>query len=140
MTLLVLEASVVAKWFLAEEHSPAARRLLRGRYTLLAPDLIWSECGNIIWKHVRRGELSADEAREIIDDVVRLPLEIGPTQALVAPALELAIALDRAVYDCVYLAMAIARQCRLVTADDRFVNALAATPFGRHLRHVAKLR
>jgi predicted nucleic acid-binding protein len=44
------------------------------------------------------------------------------------------------VYDCLYLALALDRKCRLVTADARFVNALAVTPFARNLRHVSKVR
>jgi predicted nucleic acid-binding protein len=140
MTTLVVDASVVAKWFFPEEHSRESRRLLSSRHTLLAPDLIWSEFGNIVWKRLRRGELTAEEARELVADLSRMPLEIGGTQDLLAPALELAAATDRTVYDCMYLALAMDRRCRLATADERFVNALAATPFAKHVRHVAKLR
>ncbi|MEX2560153.1 MAG: type II toxin-antitoxin system VapC family toxin [Pirellulales bacterium] len=140
MTMLVVAASVAAKWFFPEEHSSESRRLLSPRRTLLAPDLIWSEFGNIAWKRVRRGEIKTDEAAQIVADLVRLPLDVVPTLGLLAPALELAIATDRTVYDCIYLAMAIDRKCRLVTADERFVNALASTPFAKHIRHVARLR
>jgi len=140
MTRLVVDASVVAKWFFPEEHSGDSRRLLAPRYTLLAPDLIWSELGNIAWKRVRRGELNPDEAAQLIADANRLPLEIASSQNLVAAALELAMPSERTVYDCLYLAAAIDRNCRLVTADERFVNSLKATPFAKHIRHVAKLR
>ena len=140
MTPLVVDASVVAKWFFPEEHSAASRRLLSRRRKLLAPDLIWSEVGNIAWKRVRRGEMTRDEASQFMGDLIRLPLNVVPTQSLVAPALELAMTTDRTVYDCLYLALAIAHKCRLVTADKRFVNALSATPFATHVRHVSKLR
>jgi predicted nucleic acid-binding protein len=140
MTMFVVDASVVAKWFFPEEHSAASRRLLSSRHTLLAPDLVWSEVGNIAWKRARRGEMKPDEAAQFIADVIRLPLDIVPSQTLVAPALELAIATGRTVYDCVYLAAAMDRKCRLVTADERFVNSLFSTPFASHVRHVTKLR
>jgi predicted nucleic acid-binding protein len=140
MTLLVVDASVVAKWFFSEEYSSESRRLLSPRRTLLAPELIWSEVGNVAWKRVRRGEMEPDEAAQFVADLLRLPLHIALTQELLPPALELAIATGRSVYDCMYLAMAIDRQCRLVTADKRFVNALAPTPFAKHIRHVTKLR
>jgi len=140
MTTLVVDASVVAKWFFPELYSSQSRRLLSARYTLLAPDLIWSEVGNIAWKRVRRGEMQADEAAQFVADVVRLPLDTVASHGLLAPALELALATDRTLYDCLYLALAIDRQSRLVTADERFVNALSATPFGRRVRHVAKIR
>jgi predicted nucleic acid-binding protein len=140
MTLYVVDASVVAKWFFPEEFSIPSRRLLSSRHTLLAPDLIWSEVGNIVWKRVRRGEINTDEAAEIVGALVKLPLEVAPTQPLLGAALELAIAIDRSVYDCMYLSLAIGRHCRLVTADGKFQNSLAATPFAKHARHVTKLR
>ena len=140
MTTLVVDASVVAKWFFPEEYSTESQRLLSPRRTLLAPELIWSEIGSIAWKRVRRGEMTADEAAQFIADLIRLPLDTTPTQPLLAPAFELAIATDRTVYDCMYLALAIDRKCRFVTADERFVNALSLTPFAKHVRHVTKLR
>jgi predicted nucleic acid-binding protein len=140
MKMLVVDASIVAKWFFPEDHSLESRRLLSRRLTLLAPDLIWSEVGNIAWKRVRRGEMTAEEAAQLVADLVRMPLTVASTQGLLAPALELAIATDRTIYDCLYLALAIDRKCRLTTADERFVNALASTPFARHVRHITKLR
>ncbi len=140
MTMLVVDASVVAKWFFPEDYSTESRRLLSQDRALLAADLIWCEVGNIAWKRVRRGELESEEAAQVIADLIRMPLEITPTQGLLAPALEIAIATDRTVYDCIYLALAIDRDCRFVTADERLVNALAVTPFASHVRHVAKRR
>src|SRR3954447_22265395 len=139
MTMLVIDASVVAKWFFPEEYSTESRRLLSPRRTLLAPDLIWSEVGNVAWKRVRRGEMSAEESTQFIADLIRLPLDTIPTQTLLAPALELAIATDRTVYDCMYLALAMDRKCRFVTANERFVNALSSTPLAKLVRHVTKL-
>lgn len=140
MTAFVVDASVVAKWFFSEEHSPASQRLLSPRHTLLAPDLLWSEVGNIAWKRVRRGELKREEAAQLVADLIRMPLAVAPTQGLLTLALELAIATDRTVYDCMYLALAIVRKCRLITADERLINALAPTPFAKRIRHVTKVR
>jgi predicted nucleic acid-binding protein len=139
MTMLVVDASVVAKWFFPEQFSAESRHLLSPRRTLLAPDLIWSEVGSIAWKRVRRGEINGDEAAQLIAELSRMPLSTTPTQRLLAPALELAIATDRTVYDCTYLALAIDRKCRFVTADERLVNALSSTPFAKHVRHITKL-
>jgi predicted nucleic acid-binding protein len=140
MTKFVVDASVAAKWFFPEIHSDKSRRLLVPRHKLIAPDLIWSEFGNIAWKRVRRGEITIDQAAEIIADFIRMPLDIVPTQSLLGAALELAVATDRTVYDCLYLALAIDRKRRLVTADDRFLNSLATTPFAKRVRHITTLR
>ena len=51
-------------------------------------------------------------------------------------AFDLAVELDHEIYDCLYLALALALDCRLVTADDAFV-AKAGRRFGAR---VASLR
>jgi predicted nucleic acid-binding protein len=48
MTPHVVDTSVVMKWFIAEVHGEASRRLQEDQYQLFAPDLLWSECGNIL--------------------------------------------------------------------------------------------
>jgi predicted nucleic acid-binding protein len=53
MTPHVVDASIVIKWFVDEVHSEAARSLQEDQYELSAPDLLWPECGNILWKKVR---------------------------------------------------------------------------------------
>ena len=50
----VVDASVAIKWFVPEIHAEAARRLLREGITLLAPDLIWAEVANALWRMRRR--------------------------------------------------------------------------------------
>ena len=58
MKKVVVDASVAAKWFLPEIHSPAAERLLDPSIVLCAPDLIVPELGNIVWKKLRRNEIT----------------------------------------------------------------------------------
>ena len=54
MSLFVVDASVAIKWFLPEIHSDAALPLLAHKHLLHAPDLIFSEFGNVLWKRVRK--------------------------------------------------------------------------------------
>ena len=138
MTTLVVDASVAAKWFFEEDHSDAAIRLISPRRRLLAPDLIWAEVGNVIWKRARRNEITEDDARGIIADLLRMPLEITSTATHLPLAIELAMSTGRTVYDSLYLALAIERRCRLITADDRLLKSLAATPLARHIRSLGR--
>ncbi|MEO8383259.1 MAG: type II toxin-antitoxin system VapC family toxin [Acidobacteriota bacterium] len=62
MMKVVVDASVAAKWFLPEIHSDAAARLLDPTIALYAPDLIVPEFGNILWKKIRRAEITPVEA------------------------------------------------------------------------------
>ena len=56
-----------------------------------------------------------------------------PSGLVLEGALEIALGTGRSVYDGMYLALAIALDCRLVTADERFAHALADGPLGRHV-------
>ncbi|HEV3484087.1 MAG TPA: type II toxin-antitoxin system VapC family toxin, partial [Vicinamibacterales bacterium] len=133
MRQLVVDASVAIKWFVPEVHSPAAVRLLDPDTVLFAPDSIGPEIANALWKKVRRGEITADEASEILSAFARAGVEIFPSHVLVASAFELAVSLGRTVYDGLYLALAIAQDCPLVTADRKFHAAVSASPFAQHI-------
>ena len=61
MKTLVIDASIAVKWVVEEEGTPQALRLLQ-RSKLIAPELLVAECANILWKKVRRDELSNEEA------------------------------------------------------------------------------
>lgn len=136
MTTYVIDASVAMKWFVPEIHSETAAQLLDPDLVLCAPDLIVPEFGNTLWKKTRRGELSRTEAQEILTAFENLPLEIYPSTTLLAPAFSLALSLDRTVYDSVHLALAIAHDGALITADQKFQIAVAASPFVKHIRWI----
>ena len=139
MSTFVVDASVAAKWFLQEPYSSEARLLLKANYTLLVPDLLYSEVGNSFWKRVRKGEISATEASEILTTLCGLPLAIHKTHALAPVALEIACMTGRSVYDSIYLALAIREEGVVVTADERFYNALANTPLSSKTMWVASI-
>lgn len=127
MTAWVVDASVAVKWFIPEIHSEDARRLLIEGNELVAPELLLTEVGNILWKKHLAGELEAVEAREIIVELGRLPMRIVRMVPYIENALALAIKYRRTVYDCIYLALAIHEGSRFVTADRKLSNALADT-------------
>jgi predicted nucleic acid-binding protein len=128
----VVDASVVAAAFFQESGAEAARAILTGGSELYAPDLILAEVGNVVWKRYGRGEIDEAEARALVVDCLRLPLALTSSGDLVASALELALRTKRTVYDCLYLALAVRTKAVLVSADKRFVNALAGGPFEKH--------
>jgi predicted nucleic acid-binding protein len=139
MTPHVVDASVVIKWFVNEVHAGAARRLQEDQYQLFAPDLLWSECGNILWKKVRRGELTPDEARLIRGGLEQQPISTFPSRALLDLALEVSLDANRTVYDSCYLAVALLVGCQLVTADQKLFNALQGGSYATHVCWVVDL-
>jgi predicted nucleic acid-binding protein len=131
MTKLVVDSSVAVKWFLPEPYSTQARRILDGyqigALTLLAPDLINAEFGNIIWKkHLYQG-LAADDAEAVIKEFGKLAFVLTLTSVLLEEAYRLAVARQQTVYDCVYVALSIREGCQFVTADEKLVNAIGSS-------------
>jgi predicted nucleic acid-binding protein len=136
MKKLVVDASVAIKWFVPEIHSAAAARLLDSEIVLCAPDLIGPQFGNILWKKVRRAEITRQEADQILGAFEKVALETHPSRVLLAAAFELAVALDRSVYDSLYLALAVAEECALITADAKFHSVIAQSPLASHIQWV----
>lgn len=139
MTDFVVDASVAVKWFIPEIHSLAARRLLNEGNTLHAPDLIWAEVGNVLWKKQRAGELTREIATGIFQDFRHFPLLITASDSLLAVAWTLAYETGKTFYDCLYLALSIGKDCRLVTADLRFHQSLRDSPWGQSILWVEDL-
>lgn len=125
MTRIVVDANVAIKLVLPEIHSEAALRLRNTNFELLVPDFFFPEIGNILWKRARRNEISLEEAKNNLAVLSLLPWKVHSSQSLMPLALEIAVRIDQAVYDCVYLALAVTNQCQMVTADERFYNSLS---------------
>ena len=124
MNPVVIDASVAIKWVVDEVDSDAALAVMEGG-PLVSPDLLIAECANILWKKVKRGELTADEAITGARILQQGDIDILPTRHLMDTATRLAIDLDHAAYDCIYLALAMEHECPMVTADDRLRRKLA---------------
>lgn len=128
MTPLVIDSSVVIKWYVLEEYTAEARTILGGfqtrQYTFLAPDFLYAEVGNIVWKkHTQRG-LPADEAQHILTSFGRVPFELTSTAALLEDDYQLAVQHQRTVYDMLYVALSRQKRCSFVTADEKLVNSV----------------
>ena len=122
---LIVDASVAVKWFLLEDGSERARDLAR-EDDVRAPDLILPETFNAIWKRWRRGEATADQLTGALP-ALRRTLDLVPLPDLVESAATLSQQHRHSIYDCVYLAAALASGQTLVTADERqFAVARAA--------------
>lgn len=129
----VVDASVAVKWFVPEIFEHEAGRLLEGGYELHAPDLILPEFSNIVWKKIRRDELTEAEGQRIITAFVRTSMRVHPHKQVIISAFTGAVMTGQTVYDWTYLSLALALSCEFVTADDRFYRALEATPLKKHL-------
>lgn len=123
---VVVDASVALKWFLTEDDSDRAERLMATR-DLLAPSLILSEVGNGLWSKRIASSIDLELAQDMMAKLPRLFREIVPIEQLMSPAIEIAYELEHPIYDCLYLAVARERGLLLVTADQRFITKVAGS-------------
>jgi predicted nucleic acid-binding protein len=135
--MLVVDASVAVCWLAREADTDAAGRLLESGARLVAPSLLPMEVANVVWKKLRRGEFTHDQAVEGIARLDSLLPDIRSTTPLVAAALGLSIQMNHAIYDMIYLQMAIELDTRMVTLDASLCRKLAATPYARHILHLS---
>jgi predicted nucleic acid-binding protein len=113
----VVDASVAAKWVAPEPGSDRAARLLK--HELLAPDLLYAEWANILWKKQVRREMSPQAVGTSVRWMRQVPIDIRPCQDLLDEAVALSSRLQHPAYDCFYLALAREAGCAVVTADRR---------------------
>ena len=128
MSDFIVDASVVAKWFLAESDSDRARSLAQRHHYLRAPDLLVPEVTNVFWKRVQRRELTQADVeiilRMLLEDHIDVTVRLLPSRILVKQAWQIARTAGQSVYDSLYLAGAVQAKCKLVTADERFIRSI----------------
>lgn len=138
---LVLDASVAIKWHVPEALAAEARRFMAARFRMHIPSFFAAECGHTLWKKVtQRRELDRDLGREILEELLAYPMQVHGTEGLILLAHDLAHGVGNpklAVYDFVYLALAVALDVRFVTADRPFHDAIRPTALGPRLLWVA---
>lgn len=125
---VVVDSSIVIKWFTAEPFAEQARQILDGyqddALALLVPDLLFAEVGNVLWKKQRLQGLTTTDAELIIRSILLLGFDVTPCASLLPEAYRIAVAHGRSVYDSIYLALSLREQCPFVTADERLANAV----------------
>ena len=139
MTTVVVDACVAAKWLIDEQGSDASLRLRQSEYELVCPDLLFLEVGNVIWRKVRAREIEEADGRAMVAAILEAPMQVESAVALLPAAWEIAVRHDRSVYDGVYLALAVAFDAPLVTADRRLARALAGSALEERVVSVERL-
>jgi predicted nucleic acid-binding protein len=123
---IVLDASALIAMLVRETATEAAFAAVGQASTVLCLRLTIAEVGNALSTKVRRGLIPANQASAAID---RLPLyftQLLDDETMIAEALELSVALNHAVYDCLYAIASRREGATLVTADKAFAAKLGA--------------
>lgn len=126
MNSLVVDTSVVVKYFLVEEDTDKATAILTAfvhqDMSLYMPDLLLAEFANVLWK--RRTSLTLENAASHIQDLIALDITVVSTKNIIQRAHTIACTTGRTVYDALYIALAEQIGCDMVTADEWLYNAV----------------
>lgn len=127
---LVIDASMALAWVFGDEHHDAAwqvvDRLIEG--PAWVPAHFHLEVGNGLLTGLRRGRLTADQARTAIVALGALPIEVDldtPSRAF-SECWPLAAQHGLTTYDAAYLELAIRRGLLLATLDASLARAAKA--------------
>lgn len=131
---VVVDCSITSGWFLQDEISVSAQRLLKRvleeKIALIVPELWWYETLNVLRSAVIRGRISREDARKSLYFLEEVPLEtVNSTRIGHAAILGLAQEQGLSAYDATYLALAETRGCGLVTADRHLLDLGQKFPF-----------
>jgi predicted nucleic acid-binding protein len=122
VTLYVVDASVVAEFLSTGPYTPNAqaffKRALLGD-VFSAPELCLNECTNVIWKAVRFRGMPPQQALQAVRDLKALPLKRAATKSILGTALAIGLKHNLAVYDSLYIALALRTSSVLVTIDTK---------------------
>ena len=131
---VVLDASIAVDWLLPGPRSAAALAFLQAGARRIAPDLIFAEFVSVAARFTRRGLAPGADARAAVELLPRLIDEVVPLSDLATPAYDLATRYSFSAYDAVYLALALRRDLRLVTADAKLARRAVDTGFAASVR------
>lgn len=133
MIVVMVDSSVVVKWFVPEVYEAEALRVRDGSTPLHDQNSLKVEVGNILWKKLLRGELTRAGADDILAQLPRQAITRHDSTGLLNEAFEIACQTSRTIYDCLYMALALQLGGAMVTADECLVNAIAGAPWAAHI-------
>ena len=137
MNEVVVDASVVVKWFVQEEWSEEAGALKEdyaaGKVDLIAPSVMPFEVLNALRYSGAFNEYELIEAAEALEDfqITLYGLEGNYAKETVKLAMRRGIT----IYDASYIALAIVRRAILWTADEKLLKKLEDISNVAHIRN-----
>lgn len=127
MREIIIDASVVLKWYLLdEEYGQKALELLDGyvseQLNIHAPSLLEYEVSNGLMIAMRRGRVKDKYLLNALDGFMKLGIDFQPLSSIYSTMLGCCKTYNISVYDASYLALAGDKAIPLVTADKRLFN------------------
>jgi len=133
--MIVVDASVVVKWFVDEEGHLDAVRLTKDAVDLKGADIVLAEVAHVLRRKIRMNIISDVQAADALTSLKSSFKNLVPSIALIDVAFELSSKMDHSIYDAMYLACALeSPDDLLVTADKKFAAKAVAAGFDDKIR------
>ena len=117
--IVVFDSMVVAYALLGViEFRDEATQALEVAEEIWVPDSFRAELVNIVWQWVQFRNVSLGTGIEVLWDAEALVTQVFPASALWDQALELAVERKHPAYDTLFIALASAKDTKLVTYDS----------------------
>jgi predicted nucleic acid-binding protein len=127
-TKLVIDASIVMSWLLADEHDDRVVVLIEEciakRALMFAPQIITYEVVNGLKTSIVRNRVSLGLAKKLLDDFDQLHLQIISEMDL-HQLIELSVTHNISVYDGAYASLAQNLNAPLCTKDQKLANKIS---------------
>ena len=128
MKKMILDASVVLKWYLSDEKlSSSALSLLDqyvfGELEIMAPSLLEYEVINGLMIAQKRGRIKEAVILEAVEGFINLDIKYHSLTPLYPKTIQFTRKYDISFYDASYLDLAHKEKAFLITADNRLLEA-----------------
>lgn len=128
---MVLDASVILKWFMKEDDSDKAMSLKEthciGKFNIVVPDILLYEVGNALRYEP---EFSPEEIKLCLKELYELNLNIiAPLPHILNLIPDIAFHYDITFYDASYICLAQILNIQFVTADEKLYNKVKILSF-----------
>lgn len=134
--IIVLDASVILKWFVEEEWSEIAADIKseysKGKLSIAVPSLVFYEVVNVLRY---KTEFGLKDVTVALTSLYALQFEICSFDyVLASKTIELAYTYGITIYDAAYLGLAALKECRIYTVDEFLVEKTKDFNYVAHIR------
>lgn len=129
MKQVVLDASVILKWYLADEEYGQKALSLLYRYIsneleILAPSLLEYEVVNGLYIAQKRGRIKEEKLLSAIEGFIHLEIKLKGLSHFYSRVVHYSKVYHRSVYDASYLAIADVEGITMITSDEGLYNTI----------------
>lgn len=129
MASYVIDASIIIEYLISGNYTAQTRRLFEQKALddqFIVPEFALLECTNVLWRQVRFQGMPVETAEALLKHLRKLPLRRVPAKSVLPTALRIGLNHQLAIYDSVYIALALRSSLPLITLDQPQTRAALA--------------